>query len=430
MSHRLGATVAVLLVTAPVPFMPEVRADLIRLKNGGELRGELRDERGGAGERLTIRTLSGAVVAVDRADIEFLTRRPLRIEEYEARAKRTPPTVEAQWELAEWCRQNTLISQREQHLETIIELDPDHEKAHYALGHSLHDGQWMTRDELMTSRGYVKHKGRYVTPQELELLEKSEAELQAEREWYRKVRLWHGWLTRFPDRARDALVEFRRIRDPNAVAALQKYFSEEPDRQARALYVDILEHIPGDKSAAALVRQSLLDSDTDLRIAALEALAPDQHERAMKLFIAELRNGLNPVVERAAAGLKHIGDDRAVPDLIEALVTTHRYRVTVPDPTSSYSFGGDGSFATGPAIVPPDVEMAMRLGQLPQGVIVNKPNLGPVRTRQVTVKKDHRNANVLAALRELTGEDFGYDERTWQLWYTAQKSGALGSIKS
>ena len=430
MSHRLGATLAVLLAMAAVPLMPELRGDLIRLKNGGELRGELREERGRSGERLTVRTLSGAVVSVDRVDIEFLSRRPLRVEEYEARSRRTPMTVEAQWELAEWCRQNTLISQRERHLEHVIELDPDHEQAHYALGHSLHDGEWMTRDELMTSRGYVKYKGRYVTPQELELLEKSAAELQAEREWYRKVRLWHGWLTRFPDRARDALVEFRRVRDPNAVAALQKYFAEETDRQMRGLYVEILEQIPGDKSAEALVRQSLLDADADLRTAALEALKPDQHERAMKLYIAELKNGLNPVVERAAAGLKQIGDDRAVPDLIEALVTTHRYRVTVPDPTNSYSFGGDGSFATAPAVLPPDVEMAMRLGQLPQGVIVNKPNLGPVRTRQVTVKKDHRNANVLAALRELTGEDFGYDERTWQLWYTAQKSGALGSIKS
>ena len=31
---------------------------------------------------------------------------------------------------------------------------------------------------------------------------------------------------------------------------------------------------------------------------------------------------------------------------------------------------------------------------------------------------------VLAALRKITGESFGFDERTWRLWWAAKKNGA------
>lgn len=431
MSHRLDATVPVMLVAAVLAAASSAQADLIRLRNGGEIRGQITREASNDPQQLTIETLSGAVVILDRSEAEFVTRRPLKVEEYETRAKRTPMTVEDQWELAEWCREQALMSQREHHLAKVIELDPDHEKAHYALGHTKHDGVWTTRDELMKSRGYVKYKGRYITPQEMELLEKSEAELAAEQEWYRKVRMWHGWLLRYPDRAQAAVLQLQQIRDADAVAALRKYFADESDKQFRSLYIQVLGQIPGPNSAAALVRQSLVDADYELRYRALDALSPDQHERAMQLFIEELKNGLNPVVERAAIGLQRVGDERVVPELIEALVTTHQYRVTVPETSGNMSFSTDGSFpGTAQPLLPPEVELALRTGQLPYGAIVLKPQMGPVRTRTMTVRKEHRNEQVLAALRKLTGQDFGYDERTWQLWYTAQKSGALGAIKS
>ena len=60
-------------------------------------------------------------------------------------------------------------------------------------------------------------------------------------------------------------------------------------------------------------------------------------------------------------------------------------------------------------------------------MIVNTPNQPPKPKRKMVVKRDHQNAEVLTALQRITGKNFGYDERTWRLWWNAEKSGANGA---
>ncbi len=404
-------------------------ADLIKLKNGGEIRGKIirKPDNGNSGA-VTLETLTGAVVVVEPEDIQFVTRRSLKVEEYETRAKLTPRTASAHWELAEWCRQNGLSKQREQQLRAVLELDPEHERAHHGLKHAKHGGKWMTRDELMTSQGYVKHKGRYVTTQELELIEKTQAELDAEKQWYKKVRLWYGWLTgRRPERRDLGLAELQKIDDPDAVPALMRLMQDNSNKQIRELYVGILSRMQGDKPVEALVTQSLHDADHEIRYAALNAISPDQYQSAGPLYVRALKDDLNRVVRRAAAALERVGEESMIPDLVEALVTTHRYRVEVPDTKGTLSFRTDGSFAggQGQGTLPPNIEAMLLSGQLPNGVIVNQVQPPTYKKMKVVViKYDHRNAETLSALRKLTGENFGYDERTWRLWWIAKKNGA------
>ena len=400
-------------------------ADLIKLRNGGEIRGIIERKVGATdSERIIIETMTGAVIVVDQRDVEFVARRPLTIEEYETRAKSTPNTVEAQWKLAEWCRNKRLKKQREVHLQRVLKLDPYHEQAHRGLGHVQHDGVWLSRDESMKAQGYVKYKGKYVTKQELELLETNEARTAAERRWYKNVKLWHGWLARRQaDRSRRGLNELKKIKTPDAIPALVRYFRDDPNKQVRLIYVDILRQIPGANSLAALVAASLRDVDRTVRSEAFKAISPDQFELATMYYIRRLTDAYNTVVRRAAKALEKLGNEQAVPALINALVTTHQYRVRVPDTsTPSFSFGHNGSFAN-PSYLPPDIELQLRAGLLPYGVIVNAPGL-PRRTRVVTIKHNHKNSQALAALKTLTGQNFGYDERTWGLWWAAQKDGA------
>src|SRR5262245_43899002 len=86
------------------------RADSIALLNGGEIRGELLADAKTAARDPTvvIRTLSGATVSVVREEISAVVRRRPVLEEYETRRRRISDTVAGQWELAEWCRQNSL----------------------------------------------------------------------------------------------------------------------------------------------------------------------------------------------------------------------------------------------------------------------------------------------------------------------------------
>ncbi len=405
-----------------------VRADLIRLKSGGEVRGFIPRDKGATTDpEVSITTLSGTEVTISQAQIEFVTRRPLKIEEYETRARRTPNTVADQWALAEWCREHNLRKQREFHLERIVQLEPDHKKAHYGLDHTNVDGVWMTREERMTAQGYVKHKGRWVTPQELELTEKTEAEREREQAWHRQIFTWKSWLTgNYAPRKQDALKALQELKDPDAVSALAKHFQDSPDLGLRNLYVSVLKNMPGPKPVLALVWQFLNDVNYELRYAALNAIATDQFQIATPLYLRGLKHEMNPIVCRAGKALERLGDDRIVPDLIEALVTTHNYQIAVPNQNTTMSFRADGSGmvnGTG-STLPPNVAAGLAAGQY-NGVIINQPpNLMPAPPKYITVSRVHQNAEVLSALQKITGQNFGFDERSWTLWHAAQKNGA------
>ena len=67
------------------------------------------------------------------------------------------------------------------------------------------------------------------------------------------------------------------------------------------------------------------------------------------------------------------------------------------------------------------IDMLYRAGQLPYGYIVE--NSGPpVPAKVVNVKADVRNVQVLNALKKITGEDFGYDQRDWQRWWAVKQA--------
>ena len=61
---------------------------------------------------------------------------------------------------------------------------------------------------------------------------------------------------------------------------------------------------------------------------------------------------------------------RGALDPLDALVTSHNYQVRVPGSSQpNYSFSTNGGFAGG-ASLPPNIEMGLRAGQYPNGVIV------------------------------------------------------------
>ena len=414
---------------------PAAHADLVKLLNGGEVRGRIV---GGSAvsrsdsDSIVLETLTGVTVAIARVDTKFLTMRPLVVEEYETRAKHLPETLKAHWELSEWCRQQSLSTQREQHLLRVVDHDPHHEKAQTALGRVWHEGAWVDRDDLMASRGYVKYKGRYITLQELDLIQKTADELSIERDWFQKVKLWHGWLNgRHEERYRQGLQAVQLIDDPHAAPAVIRFLCEDKNRDMRSLGVTVLSKLSGSKGAAGLVKLSLFDPDDAIRYESLIAIHEDDFEFSQSIYIRELRNSLNAVVCRAALGLAHVGDQRAVSPLIDALVTPHRYQVQTNIPAvQAYSGSTDGSTDVGGSGValPPEVEIAIRTGQLPQGVVIAPPIGGaPVPRKVVTVTVNQPNQATLTTLQKLTAQNFGFDERTWRLWWAAEKNAGVSA---
>jgi hypothetical protein len=399
-------------------------ADVVMLKNGGQIRGKLETDEDAP--TLIVRTLLGGTVSLDRSSVENIERRSLLIEEYESRARDVAGTVEARWALAEWCKSNSLKEQREEQLQMLLDVDPDHADARRILGHMLHHGTWMTRDEWMTSRGYVLHNGKYVTQQELDLVLKSEGERAAETAWYPKVRLWSSWMSaRNPERVAEARANFAALTDPDAVPAIVNFLGDDSDSDVRMFCVQLLGQMPGPKPVAPLVKKSLFDDEHSVRIAARNALRKDQYSLALEHYVPELKHESNAVVQRAAVAIRDMGDMTAVPYLIAALVTRHRWKIEVPSaPGPSVGLTADGQVGMTDASsgwLPPEVQGLAATGQLPYGAIIVPSGFEAPRPKtKITIKGDVKNADVLAALKKITGQDFGYNKRQWEAWWQTQ----------
>jgi hypothetical protein len=403
---------------------PAVNADVARLKNGGEARGVFLGNRD-LKQPIDIGTILGGRIVLPPGEVASTARRPAEVEEYITRSRSIPHTAAAHWELAEWCKARLLTDQREEQLEALLLLEPNHQAAHRGLDHLLYQGEWMTRDEAMREQGYIKYKGKYLTRQEIDLLEKTTAQRQAEQAWYPKIRLWKGWAVGTHEgRLIDGLGQLRNVTDADAVPALQEFLSDAPQLMLRQLYVERLAAMRGVKPVASLVRTSLLDVDASLRESAFAGLAGDQREAAIPYYVDALDEKENAVVNRAAAALGVIGDFRVVPALIRALVTSHKIAYDAPiqdsvsigqTPGGRYSIGGSSA----PAL-PPNIELLLRTGQLPYGVNIVNP---PMKTRRVSVRVNVQNEEVLSALKKLTEQDFGYEEDAWKLYWDAYRSG-------
>ena len=420
-------------------------ADLVKLKGGGELRGVFLDKLSvGRASTVPIRveTLTGGVITIAPQEVVLLAKRSRTLEEYEWRTRLAADTVEAHWELQEWCKQQGLKKERDAELLAVVKLDPAHEPAHRLLGHVRQAGKWMSRDEAMALKGYVRYKGKYLFPQEVELLESSAVHREAETAWHKKLHVWQGWLrSANPTLQLDARRQLSEIADPDAVAPLVRTFRNDPADDVRQILVETLARLQGNAAIQALVIQSLFDASGAVRAAAMGGITGKSREIAIPIYTKALSDDLNPVILRSAVALAHFGDTDSVPSLIDALVTTHTYRQTVQETGYLTTNGGAPVLASTEIILPPrDIPLSIPGVPFPlsgsspgslypapgtqQSVTVPLP-VPVTRQRTAVVTRTHQNVEVLAALRKLTSEDFGYDKRTWKLWWTSRRSGSI-----
>ncbi len=377
--------------------------DIVVLKTGGRIVGEPVADAQAGPDTVTLKTLPGVIVAVPQSEIqEHIRQRPAELE-YEKIRTQYPDTVEGQWELAEWCRQHNLLQQRETHLRRLLELDPDNVRVRAILGYTKVNGVWKTRDEMMREQGYVLYKGRWMLPQEVQILEEKEQRQASERDWTQRIRR----LVMRLDVEPGAAEQLQNIREPAAVKPLLKVLSEERRDPVRLLLVQVLARIDSPEAKRALAVLAVEDPVEEIRLACLKSLAESTFSESVPYFIGRLRDNNNVIVNRAAAALKAMGDKTAIPALIDALVTTHR--IVLPPAQSgsigaSFSRSSDGRSATG----------------LSSGG--NQPRV---------IRRQIPNRDVLEALAELSGQNFGYEPEVWKRWYAQERHrAALESTRS
>jgi HEAT repeats len=369
------------------------RADVVELANGGRIEGRATEAADGDRSQYVIDLAAGGRLTIPRSQVARVETTSPVDAEYEKLARSSPDTVEAHWKLAEWCRERKLREPANQHMARVVELDPNHEKARAALGFRKNGGQWMTRDDVMATRGLVLYEGQYITPQHVELLQRQKETKVTQADWANKLeRLRRSLTGRREDRAAEAHAEIQTITDPLAAEAVVAALRRERNPELRRLWIDVASKLDHSVTIEALVDLSLKDADPEIRHDCLEHLVRSGRPGLLTPYVRALKNRDNEIVNRAGAALGQIGDAQALGPLIEALVTRHTFKVSDANPDQhAHTFSSDGSaFSFG--------------GSGPQ-----------------VIQQDVRNPDVLSSLVTLSGgASFDYDQQQWRRWLAAQ----------
>jgi len=373
--------------------------DTIILKSGGQVTGVvLSEENPGNEEAVRIQTKDNIVLSIPREEIADIIRVSPVEAEYEQLKAQTPDTVEGHFKLADWCRDHHLPEQREAHLRRIIELDPENARARALLGYQKVGNEWKTRDEIMKSMGYVLYKGRWMLPQQVQLEQEKEQQSAVQREWAQKI---HRMLTRFEADPVGTEHELRSIKDPAAVKPLVLGMKDERRDAVRLLLVDVLGGIGSPEALRALAIIALEDPVEEIRLRALDFLAPTKSGEVVSYFVSRLKDKDNVIVNRAGEALKKMGDPSAIPALIDALITRHKFVIPGRRPPGAIGAGFSSS-STG--------QSGMTFGA------------GGGGDSTKIVERAIPNRGVLEALVELSGgKNFSFDVRLWKQWYAEQK---------
>lgn len=368
-----------------------LHADVLELTHGGRVAGEIVNRDRAEDEPLVIRTQYG-LITVSHEDVARVHVPSAGQKKYKQLVDEMPATADGNWQMAEWCRQNGLAEEREHHLREVIRLDPEHAAARQALGFVLRDGEWSTRNDIMQQRGFIRHRGRWRLPQEIALDEARDEQEATVRQWRTQIKRWRSWIGR--RREEEAVAGLRSISDPLATAAIAELLPRESNPQVQRLYIEALGKLDTAAAANALVEFALRADDDETRLKCFGQLRSSGHS---KLVVGHLVTALESnqivILRRAAVGLAHLEDPAAIRPLIDALVTTHKVKVS-PDTGGRLapSFGsGPGGSAGG-----------LSVGGRPR-----------VEKRQV------KNRPVLEALLALTdGVNYEFDQARWRQWYS------------
>ena len=390
--------------------------DRITLRSGSELRVKIistvkKDNR----SWVIFKTDTGSTVKIDRKLIANLQQSDEVHEAYLRHLKTRQDTVAWHREIVEWCKDQPqgrakLRDEIRYHLEMILVLDPNDLKARKLLGYErVGRNQWMLKDLLFDRYGY-EQRGGSVTPKLFRLIDQNKEEADESegilkkqfKLWLRDIKLGRASKDQLQARLNQMLTP------ENAHVVFDQYAKDESRPGVRELFIEAFGNAPSIASTGALVYFSISDPVEDFRQRASTLLGQPQFDQKLAVnrmseFLSNPNNraGNNQTINEAAASIGELvqpGDNSDLRDvmlrLTDALVTTHKVRRAgaVEEGRLQTSFSNDGS-------------TSFTAGGGPQ-----------------TEPRDFRNQEVLATLKKMTGEDFGFNEDRWERYFVEHYS--------
>lgn len=386
---------ATALAAACLVFCPWARAEVVLLKSGARVEGEILNPARSKDDLVEVRPVEGLKLTLASSQVKGILVQSKLEKEYHEAAAKMANTLKAHLDMAQWCLDVGLTDQRKYHLGEILKHDPDNAAARATLGFVRSGTGWMTQNEYMKKQGYVLKGGTYRVPQEIALADRArqwEADTKA---WRKNIDRWFSWLNGKGKGADQALENLRGIRDEAAAPALAEAVANPRlPRELRLLCLEILTQFPPNYYTSTLISIAMNDVDPEMSDKCLDLLREQRSQQALLTFVKGLKSKDNKIVNLSARCLQRLEDPAATVPLIDALVTTHKFMVTSGSP-GGMSAGFGGSSAGGDGLG------SFSMGEKPK--YINEPL---------------KNKSVLEALTSLhQGVNFQFEEPEWKAWY-------------
>jgi len=151
-------------------------ADSVFLKSGGEIKGEVVEQRADA----VVMEVGPGRITVPMKNVARIASSTTDLGVFHARAAALAPRDVAGWmSLAAWAQRRNLATQAREAYEHVLDVDPINADAHLALGHVRMGDHWLSGAEANRARGLVEFDGMWMTPEERQMrFEERAAEAQ------------------------------------------------------------------------------------------------------------------------------------------------------------------------------------------------------------------------------------------------------------
>ncbi len=392
-------TLAALLLAASSAW-----ADEVVLTSGAVIEGKVID----LGDSIKV-VKSNASIVYPKSMVREIRPKKTAEELYEEQARALKDAdLDGHLKLGRWCAERKLAKEAVAEFRKVIALSPDHEEARKGAGYQKVGAAWMTEDQANEARGLVKHKGRWMTPQEKSLDVALEEQKELDRLISEQVKaLLEKTRSADEKRREEGAAGLAKIDDKFKV---KQYLAAIPSssKHTRKFVYEELARMKEPAAAKPLVRRALWDDELDLRDAAYEALKTIAHPDTAIYHIPFLGEESVTARIRCVQNMLAFKDLRVVPALLAALDNC------LDGIKALEQSGKEMTAVANKEIILSD---GSRLS-LPKVVRVR-----PEIDREQKTRLYQERSMIVSALRSFTGQDFADDIPKWAAWWERKKAG-------
>ncbi len=175
-------------------------ADIVYLNTGGKVTGKIIERRA---DEIVVSTPRGLIATIPLKDIETIEEGSVEDLYKQQLGELKDDDADGHYKLGLWCKDVGLAKEAKKQFEKVVALKPEHEEARWALGYQQVGGKWVAEEELMRSKGFIKHEGKWITKEDHEKIQKGFVKYNDEwvsREDYEKLKkglrkVGEKWLT-------------------------------------------------------------------------------------------------------------------------------------------------------------------------------------------------------------------------------------------